>query len=587
MASIAATVDDYQTSDYSQYWQAFGLSQSPFLPSTQYAMYYPVHAWQKSFDYLHNMSEQKRPISLFLGMLGCGKSTLLSQFLAQVDRNINVLSIKADSSVSVANLLSILSENFNLPEISSKQSLKVRLQTLLRVMLRGKRHYMLLIDDAHDLPLDTLAALVNLSGQQKEGEVSLSTVLFGELPLQTRIEDLVEQQSTELPIDILNISPLNLEETQSYLKHRFIKSGLSGRLPFSVSDVAHVHRLSGGLPGRVNRVAEQTLVDMVKSTQTDEITKTVTIGDHNQDVNGHGLLWFACALFMLLLLCAMWLAREPIFPAHHGSAMTRQHQPLAPGFLSISHVESIMKSKKTEPVLADQATDPLDAQVVRVVNSAVVSKVDSNKANVTLADHHVDSPAHPTHAPMFTEIQPKVNMKSVKPAIKLAASMTAIPAQAAKTEPSVATKEKIVPASANVIHEKNIQSHSADQMISQALATAKSTAQKVVASTAKAASVQLPQSMMTTSGYTLQLVAVKSEKALNSFLGKHHLDGHTLQVKMMKQGEHEPWTMVLMGHYQSAKEAKAAVSTLPQTLKDLKPWVRPMQTIKAIEIAQE
>lgn len=72
--------------------------------------------------------------------------------------------------------------------------------------------------------------------------------------------------------------------------------------------------------------------------------------------------------------------------------------------------------------------------------------------------------------------------------------------------------------------------------------------------------------------YTVQLIGVSSEQSLKAFIATHHLDGKTTHTHSHHQNK--DWYTVLYGRYSTQSAAEQAIQQLPQTLRELHPWVR-------------
>ncbi len=74
--------------------------------------------------------------------------------------------------------------------------------------------------------------------------------------------------------------------------------------------------------------------------------------------------------------------------------------------------------------------------------------------------------------------------------------------------------------------------------------------------------------------YTLQLLGARKEENVKQFIQQHALQGKTTYFRTKRAGE--DWYVVVYGNYASPIEAKAAIKTMPTSLKDQRPWVREM-----------
>jgi type II secretory pathway predicted ATPase ExeA len=259
MSEFALVYDQSQASaDYSveEYWRSYGLKQCPFEDFPQYAMYYPIPHWQMHLQFLQKFYTGSLPLLLVEGQFGIGKTVLISEFLTQLPTTVQAHLLKGNASIDSAQLLQQVAEAFEIQDPPHVATIINHLHQLQKVCL-------LVVDDADLLPQETLAAIVKLAIAQQQ-RVYLYIVLTCELNIQRHLEHLFLQQQMTLAIPALSLNALNLEETFRYIKHRLQRAGLTGKFPFSKDQIAYIHELSGGVPGRINRVSQQTLVDLLK-----------------------------------------------------------------------------------------------------------------------------------------------------------------------------------------------------------------------------------------------------------------------------------------------------------------------------------
>ncbi|QLH41575.1 MAG: AAA family ATPase [Coxiellaceae bacterium] len=255
---------NFNAVNVTNYWQYYGLSQSPFEDTVQYAMYYPFSHLQGHLQFLQLFCRGSNPLLLIEGELGSGKTMLLAQFLGQLDSRLNVFQMKGKATCNAYQLVADIAQGFQLPIVLSQPGLQAQLNAELAAMREMQKDCVLIIDDADLLPTETLAALMHLIIAQDRTHIHLHIILASELHMQAMLENLGQQHGYLIKIPTLTLNPLSVEETQNYLKHRLTKAGLTSKMPFTREMIENIHRLSAGIPGRINRVAQQMLIDMLK-----------------------------------------------------------------------------------------------------------------------------------------------------------------------------------------------------------------------------------------------------------------------------------------------------------------------------------
>lgn len=78
--------------------------------------------------------------------------------------------------------------------------------------------------------------------------------------------------------------------------------------------------------------------------------------------------------------------------------------------------------------------------------------------------------------------------------------------------------------------------------------------------------------------YTLQLLGAYRHSDAQTFIRKHHLENKAMVYKTTFKDK--PWFVVIYGIYSTETAAKAGVQTLPTSVQQLNPWIKPMSVVK-------
>lgn len=80
-------------------------------------------------------------------------------------------------------------------------------------------------------------------------------------------------------------------------------------------------------------------------------------------------------------------------------------------------------------------------------------------------------------------------------------------------------------------------------------------------------------------GYVLQLMGNHHLGVIQNFVKRHHLEDQTHYY--LASFHNSPWYMLVYGKYDTVSEAHAAIKALPEELKHMQPWIKPVHAIKA------
>ena len=78
--------------------------------------------------------------------------------------------------------------------------------------------------------------------------------------------------------------------------------------------------------------------------------------------------------------------------------------------------------------------------------------------------------------------------------------------------------------------------------------------------------------------YTIQLTGAGKESEITAYINQFNLQGRATYYRTSYQGR--DWYVLIYGQYKTVDAAKAAIQQLPDDLKNLKPWVKPLALVQ-------
>jgi len=271
-----------------------------FVSDSKINWFFVSPSWQHALQHLTYIDETENAFVVLLGECGIGKSSLLGEFIQNAPAGSNICQIRANSSLTVAGLLTSMAAGFGVSVLNADDApFEQEVQSQLYALKNLNESCLLIVDDADRLPRQTLAALHYLATQSIPG-VRLSVILAGAPKLKTRFED----QELAEDYHVLSLEPLDFSETKHYLSQH--KTVDQARL-FSQTELKQIYRLSGGMPGRINYVARQVLLDRQRSwdimmKSNNETSQATRFKNHSVKL---------VSLFLLALIAlGMWFFRD-------------------------------------------------------------------------------------------------------------------------------------------------------------------------------------------------------------------------------------------------------------------------------------
>jgi general secretion pathway protein A len=237
----------------------FGLKEDPFKLTPDPAYFYPSSSHNEGLLLMDYSIEQKEGFLLLVGDPGTGKTTLLNVFLDKWRSKAEIAIILTprlspeEFLISVIEDLSIHLENKNKNEI-----IKALRDFMIKKSLKGRR-VIIVVDEAQNLPDETLEELRLLSNLETAKEKLLQIILIGQPELESKLmRDKLRQLNQRITTRI-HLQPFTLEETLDYINCRLIKAGRRN-LKIHRKAGKLTHKLSKGVPRLINMIISRALM---------------------------------------------------------------------------------------------------------------------------------------------------------------------------------------------------------------------------------------------------------------------------------------------------------------------------------------
>ena len=202
---------------------------------------------------------------LLTGDVGTGKTTICRCFLEQIPAGCHVAYI-FNPKLNVSELLQTICEEFHLAlraTASTPATIKDYIDTLNTFLLdthaKGQT-CVLIIDEAQNLQTDVLEQLRLLTNLETSQRKLLQIVLIGQPELRTMLLLPGLAQLAQRVIARFHLDALSAPETVQYISHRLAIAGHTGPLPFDTAALRCIHRLTNGIPRRINLLCGRALL---------------------------------------------------------------------------------------------------------------------------------------------------------------------------------------------------------------------------------------------------------------------------------------------------------------------------------------
>ncbi len=246
------------------YLDYFHLAEHPFsiTPDPKFLYFAPSH--RAAFEHLlYGITHRKGFIEL-TGECGCGKSTICRAVLAKLadedTRTALILNPVLDGVQLLRAVLDDLGVPYGQDDRADRFALVQALNAFLLEQARDDVNVVLLIDEAQDLPPQTLEEVRLLSNLETPSQKLLQIVLSGQPELDRRLADPSMRQLRQRITVRYHIPPLAKEDIGAYVAHRLSTAGAPENLRFTDEAIAKVARYSRGIPRLVNALCDYALM---------------------------------------------------------------------------------------------------------------------------------------------------------------------------------------------------------------------------------------------------------------------------------------------------------------------------------------
>ncbi len=195
------------------------------------------------------------------GEVGTGKTMLCHMLQEQLPDSVDVVYL-ANPSLTSDEILTAIALELNLPASTDTPRLQLQQQLqayLLEAHQKG-RQVVVFIEEAQQMPLETLEQIRLLSNLETRHSKLLQLVLFGQPELNHLIEKHEIRQLRDRISHCFNLSPLSASEVRDYIRFRLHSAGYKGNDLFTAAAYRQLAASSRGLIRRLHILADKALL---------------------------------------------------------------------------------------------------------------------------------------------------------------------------------------------------------------------------------------------------------------------------------------------------------------------------------------
>lgn len=360
---------------------------------------------------------------MLTGEVGTGKTTLCRNLLADLPDNVDVALI-LNPNINRRELLETVCDELKIqyPEKQSKKKLLDSINQHLLNTFAENKHTVLIIDEAQLLSHTVLEQVRLLTNLETTKSKLLQIILIGQPELSEVLARNDLRQLSQRVTARYHLPAIGVDEIQDYVNFRLGVAGCKKPL-FSAQALKLLHQLSGGIPRKINVLADNALLStyakselLVNSATLKQSAKDVFIKDESVShssgpwpITG----WLAIVAAIILLNVGLWW-----WFAGGGN----------------STIGQLSSDSRTEQSLLDRSTDNIEVTDAAPNGDTVLNAENSNKQlgmnEAPEAENAALKPSLPDSAAQDTTV-----VENIKPSIDLSAL--------AKSDASLTTPEEL------------------------------------------------------------------------------------------------------------------------------------------------
>ena len=242
------------------YLEHFGLAEPPFRITPHTDFFFDGADRGATLEALIYAILHDEGIVKVSGEVGSGKTMLCRVLMERLPPHVETIYL-ATPSLARDEILHAIADDLELRLTHERTTVVLRelQEHLIRLYAAGRR-VVVLIDEAHVMPEETLEQVRLLSNLESNRHKLMQLVLFGQPELDATLAKPSLRQLRDRITHAFRMRPLAEPEVAKYVSFRMRAAGYRGPDVFAPGALARVARASGGLTRRINILADKSLL---------------------------------------------------------------------------------------------------------------------------------------------------------------------------------------------------------------------------------------------------------------------------------------------------------------------------------------
>jgi MSHA biogenesis protein MshM len=242
------------------YLSHFGLDEPPFRITPHTDFFFAGASRGATLEALLYAITHDEGIVKVSGEVGSGKTMLCRVLIERLPDSVETIYL-ANPSLSREEILYAIADELKLGLSAERATRLLReLQDHLIKLFGAGRRVVVLIDEAHAMPKETLEEIRLLSNLESGRHKLLQIVLFGQPEIDEQLGSADMRQLKERITHSFRLEPMVRSDIESYIDFRMRAAGYRGPNVFSATAIRRISAASEGLTRRINILADKSLL---------------------------------------------------------------------------------------------------------------------------------------------------------------------------------------------------------------------------------------------------------------------------------------------------------------------------------------
>lgn len=291
------------------YANFYNLKKEPFhiTPDPEFLFLSPSH--KEALGSIIYGIGHKKGFVLITGEVGVGKTTIVRSYLEDVDRSKLKIIYIFNSNVSFQGLLKTIYRELGIIDLTDDVfELVNQLHYVLIEEYKKGITVVLIIDEAQNMPVETLENIRMLSNLETSTDKLIQIVFSGQPEFEQKLERKELRQLKQRIAVRATIRPLSAAESRAYILHRLNKASAKNSALFTDGALRRIIKEAQGIPRLINILCENAFITALGYQQrriTSGVVKEV-ISDFSGGKKGQALKTALASLAIVLAMLSSY-----------------------------------------------------------------------------------------------------------------------------------------------------------------------------------------------------------------------------------------------------------------------------------------